>query len=216
MRIALLLYGRINRFKEHYENILDSIGKEHDIDIFLSSDNSPNDSLQEFVELYKPKLYINDKIEHYINVDKYTIPPEISVTPKNMICHFINKFRVFKLLEQYIEHTKVNYDIVLSTRIDLVFDSKFIFNKCEEKTLYIPPGYDYTTIYDNKLYLSINDQIAYGDINSMRLYMNIIFNMIYFLDTKLSFLHPETLTYTNIICNNLNIIRFHLSYYIER
>ena len=64
MHIALLIYGRINQFRDNYLTIFNRIGKEHTVDVFLSSDNAINSELNEFIELYKPKKYCNDKIEH--------------------------------------------------------------------------------------------------------------------------------------------------------
>ena len=55
MRIAIIVYGRINKAINVYENNLDSIGREHTIDIFLSSDNSSEVELKRFIDIYKPK-----------------------------------------------------------------------------------------------------------------------------------------------------------------
>ena len=34
MRIGVLVFGRLNKCVEHYDNIINSIGKEHTIDFF--------------------------------------------------------------------------------------------------------------------------------------------------------------------------------------
>ena len=120
-----------------------------------------------------------------------------------MICHFINKQRVFELLEKHNE----TYDIVVSLRIDIVFKNKFDFSNIVENTIYIPDNYDWG---------GINDQVAYGNMEVMKKYNYIFKNIIYLLDNKLSIVHPETLTLANIIFNKLKINRFKLSYFIER
>ena len=39
MKIAVLVYGRLNYCVENYNNIINAIGIENTIDFFLSSDN---------------------------------------------------------------------------------------------------------------------------------------------------------------------------------
>ena len=211
MKIAVLIYGRLNTCVKHYLNTLESIGIEHDIDFFLSSDNSPELLLNHFIKLYEPIACINDKIEYNIDLTKYDgIRGETNI--HNMICHFINKERVFSLLEEYIEKSNVNYDIVLSLRIDIVFLQKNLFKNIlsirNDDIIYIPLENDWVG--------GINDQIAYGNINTMRKYNNIYKHIIHLLDNKLSIPHPESLTLANIKYHNLKIFRFQLYYYIER
>jgi len=210
MHIAVLIYGRLNKCVEHYDNIMNSIGNEHSIDFFLSSDNSNKDLLDNFINLYNPVSYINDEINYLCyNLEKY--PGKRAETNiDNMICHFINKQRVYTLLENYVEKENINYDIILSIRVDLVFNKKITFNnKIEENTIYIPKEYDHIDE-------AINDQTAYGNILVMKKYMNIIQNIIHILDTGKSIPHPESLNLANIIFNDLKICRYDLKYEIER
>lgn len=206
MKIAVLIYGRLNKCVEHYANTIESIGKEHELDFFLSSDNSDENLLKKFIELYKPISYINDKTEYNIDLTKYP-GKRVETNIHNMICHFINKGRVFSLLEEYVEKEKVHYDIVLSLRIDLVFKDKILFRHPLDNIINIPLGSDWD---------GINDQIAYGNINTMRKYNNIFKYIIHLLDEKLSIPHPESLTIANVKYHNLEISRFKLDYYIDR
>ncbi len=205
MNIAVLVFGRLDNFEKHYENILLMLGENNKIDFFLSSDNSNHVLLNRFIEIYKPKSYINDEILYDCDLSKYTKKPETNVY--NMIRHFINKKRVFNLLENYINQEKINYDIIISLRIDLHFNSKFEFNKIEENTIYIPKCYDYG---------GINDQLAYGDFDAMKKYMNIFDNIIELLNTNKSIVHPETLTLANINYMSLKVSRFCCNYFIDK
>lgn len=207
-KIAVLVYGRLNKCAEHYDNIIEHIGKEHDIDFFLSSDNSNKILLNNFIKIYNPKAFINEEISHDFNFQLYDgLRSETNIN--NMTRHFINKNRVFNLLEEYILSTQIHYDVVLSLRIDAKFNSSFNFRDINENTIYIPDGYDY-------LEKAINDQLAYGTLNTMKKYMNIILNCTYLLDNSLSIPHPESLTFANISYNHLNIKRFVLNYYLDR
>ena len=205
MNIAVLVFGRLDNFEKHYENILLMLGENNKIDFFLSSDNSNHVLLNRFIEIYKPKSYINDEILYDCDLSKYTKNPYTNVY--NMIRHFINKKRVFNLLENYINQEKINYDIIISLRIDLHFNSKFEFNKIEENTIYIPKCYDYG---------GINDQLAYGDFDAMKKYMNIFDNIIELLNTNKSIVHPETLTLANINYMCLKVSRFCCNYFIDK
>jgi hypothetical protein len=50
----------------------------------------------------------------------------------------------------------------------------------------------------------------------MEKYMNIYENILELLDKKLSIIHPEQLTKANINLYNLKVVRFPMTYYIER
>jgi hypothetical protein len=214
MRIALLLYGRINKFKEHRANIIESFGKDNQVDIFYSCDGEDTSAMLEFIDLYKPIKVCNDKITDTIEgkLHRYPNPPSPEyfdlVNIYNMSRHFINKSRVFKLLEEHIEQEHTHYDLVISTRIDIFYNESFIHGNIEENTIYIPMGYNYGL-------LAVNDQIAHGTLSTMKKYMNMYDNIINYLETG-CLMHPESLVYKNIIHNNINIVRYPLSYSIIR
>jgi len=205
MRIAVLVFGRLNRCGDHYDNIIKSLG-DNEVDFFVSSDNPDESLLKEFIRLYKPKSYIHTPITYHYDLSKY--PGRRYETRIDIMTrHFINKNRVFELLEQYIEKTKVEYDCVLSLRIDCVFKNSFLFDSFEDNTIYIPNGFDWV---EN----GINDQIAYGKLEVMRKY-NLI-NPVELLEKRLSIPHPETLNCANIKYHKLLIERPEIEYFIER
>ena len=204
MHFAVLIYGRLNKCTEHYNNIVEHIGKHHDIDFFLSSDNSSESLLNEFIHLYKPILYNNESKTYDYDLSKYPNKPYVT-NIHSMTCHFINKNTVFSLLEEYITRENIHYDGVISLRIDLIFRNSFEFNNLLDNTIYIPSGCDYN---------GINDQVAYGKIDVMKKYNSI--NALDLLEQKLSIPHPESLTIANIKFYNLLIKRVDLQYYIDR
>ena len=207
MNIAILVYGRLDNFIDHYEPLMESLGKNNNIDFFLSSDNSPE--IDTFLELYKPISYTNEKTYFPHDISIYNPPYGNGETSfPRMTSHFVNKKRVFSLLDTHIEKENKIYDIVISLRIDLYIESKFDFSDIEENTIYIPLGQDHKGGY--------NDQLAYGKIDAMRKYSYLLDNIIEILDKKLSIPHPENLTKANIIFNNLQVKRFDLEYLIDK
>lgn len=207
MRIAVLVYGRLDKCGEHYANILESLGETNAIDFFVSSDASSESQLTEFIRLYKPVLYDNSPIQYAFDLSRYPgVRGETNI--HNMTCHFINKNRVLRLLEEYIHTTKVEYECVVSLRIDCVFQTKFTFECVEENTIYIPEGYDY-------LQKCINDQIAYGTVDVMKKYNSI--NPVDLLEKGLAWRpHPETLNCANLHFHKLKIVRPSIQYYLAK
>jgi len=206
MYIAVLIYGRLDKCIEHYDNIADSLGENNDIDYFLSSDNSSESQLTNFIRIYNPILYDNTPIRYDYDLGKYG-GKRGETNIHNMTCHFINKNRVFTLMEQHMNKTNNHYDCVVSLRTDCVFKSKFDFTSLDDNTIYIPAGYDYVSH-------AINDQVAYGKIDVMKKYNSI--NAVDLLERKLSIPHPESLNYANIHFYKLNIKRPPIKYHLER
>jgi len=208
MHIALLIYGRINQFRDNYVTLFNHIGKEHTIDVFLSSDDALNSELNEFIELYKPKRYCNDKIKHEGKLKTYASWDKNVTHNKaiyNVECHYINKKRVFTLLESYSSEASVSYDCVISTRIDLEFLTPFNLINPLDNTIYIPNQCDFVQY-------GINDQVAYGNMNTMSKYMNIYDTIFFLLDNNLTVPHSEKMTFSNIQYHNLNVVRVPISY----
>jgi hypothetical protein len=205
MRIAVLVFGRLNRCTDHYENIMESLG-DNEIEFFVSSDNPDESLLKDFIRLYKPKMYNHSPITYHYDLSKY--PGRRYETRLDIMTrHFINKNRVLSLLEEYIETNGVEYDCVLSLRVDCVFKHGILFDSIEENTIYIPNGFDWV---EN----GINDQIAYGNLEVMRKYNSI--NPVELLEKGLSIPHPETLNCANIKYHKLLIQRPEIEYFIER
>ena len=202
--VAVLIYGRLNKCNK---DIIKSIGN-HNVDYFISSDNSTTTDLNKCIEIYNPLSYINDSITYKYNFDKYPNKRD-ETNLDTMIRHFINKQRVFNLLEQYIKTTGTHYDVIISIRADLKMNSKFNFNRIHSNTIYIPRGNDFINH-------AINDQIAYGTYDVMKQYMNVINNCDDILKRGKSIPHPESLTLANLELNNIKIVRFGLDYYIYK
>lgn len=208
MKVAILIYGRLNKCAEHYSYFMNALSNYDSVDFFCSSDNSDTIHMNDFITRYKPIYYINDKIKvddfNYI----YEFPQHPHTHVDNMIRHFINKKRVYNIFLKYIEATNKQYDIIMYLRADLQIDDKFNFEYPKDNNIYIPIGKDY--------YNGINDQIAYGNQSVMKLYSNLIFNCKLLLSNNLSYVHPETLTLANLKYNNVIINRFSLSYKLNK
>jgi len=224
MRIAVLFYGRIDKAKDTYSNITDAVGAENMVDYFLSTGEQSTELLNTFISLYNPVAYINKEPQFSYDIPSNTVHHALNCRQHNMICGFINKQRVFSLLEAHMEASKVEYDIILSLRCDILFTQKIEYLEIQEDTLYIPRSYNgfVWTDYISRMpgftqpLKGITDAMAYGKVSAMRKYSNIVDNMIYLLNTGNCVMHPEIITYANIMYNNLEIERFYTDFDIYR
>lgn len=205
MNIAVLLYGRILNYREHYSNIIESIGKEHTIDFFYASDLESEYDVSEFHELYKPMLCKNEKISYPVDFSIFLRDRPRETSIHNMTCHFINKERVFALLEHHVEQTGSTYDCILSTRVDIKYHEPFYWEKIinnDPSVIFIPDSCDAH---------GINDQIAIGNLSSMKKYMNIYSNTIPLLERGVR-ITGEAIFKAHIDDCGLNVCRFPLNY----
>lgn len=198
-RIALLIFGRIDNHTQSRDALFSSIGREHVIDVFMASDNPNHELLDKFIKTYNPVSYIADRIVHNCDLSKYPSRYGSYRDETSVIRHFINKKRVFSLLEDHVAATNSSYDVVFATRIDLLFDTSILFPDISKNTVYIPSEQDHT---------GINDRLAYGDYETMRTYMYIFDNIIPILESGVCDVHPEALTLENIKKYNIQVERF--------
>ena len=205
MKIAILFYGRINNCKEYYENTKENLIDNNNADVYLSCDNGSENDLNDFIKLYNPIKFCNDKIIYdFSEYDKYSTHGKM-ISASTLIPSLINKKRVFELMKS----TNNIYDIIISQRVDITYFNKFnIYDIISNdlSSLYIPSQYDHT---------GINDHISIGNFNNMEKYMNIFNNIILLMENGAS-KHSETLTLANINYYNINVIRFDLTYFMKK
>lgn len=208
MKIAILITGRINESHEIYENIMENIVQGNEVDFFVSHVKNPDPNiLKKFTDIYKPKIIIESN-EYYPNVDSYTKRGETN--RHNVMCMYLNRSLVFDGFYNYVISNNVNYDMVISLRCDLWFNNKLdllsIKNDIDNNFLCIPNGYDYG---------GINDQCAFGNTQTINVYMNLYKNITNILNSGI-ILHPETLLIAHLHEHNINIRRPEIPYYIKR
>ena len=196
MKIAILFSGRINYYKQIYDNLIQKVINNNEVDFYLStSPHITNEiDLQYFIDLYKPVKVINEPINHDFDYNNYELLSCWS-KPQNICDMWFNRIRVFNLIED-------KYDIILSYRLDInAFNN---MNYEINDLINIPNGCDYD--------YGINDQIAYGNYNNMKKYMNLYSYLPEILNNCK--MHPETILKYYINNYNLNVKRIDFIYYI--
>lgn len=205
MKIAILFSGRIFKFRNHYNNIMENIVQGHDADFFLSHSPELDEDLESFCEIYEPVATCNDPIPEF-DFTQYPVFPEFTTNRRNITSMLYNRIRVFNLLDEYIKKTRIHYDCIVSYRFDLFSYNKLDY-KIEPNILYIPEGSDYCS--------GINDQVAYGTYEQMKIYMN-AFNHIDTILLTTGIIHPESINKDNLLLHNVVIQRTTFDYEIIR
>jgi hypothetical protein len=192
MKIAILFSGRIHKYGNHFNNIIDKLVKDNEVGFFLSHTPELKEDIELFSELYCPIAVSNDPIELF-DYSKYPYPE--NVMPYNVLCMHYNRKRVFNLLKEHCKNTGTHYDVVISHRTDV-----FCFNDLDlnivNNGLCIP---------DDKNGLGMNDQFALGTMVTMEPYMNVYDTILQSLDAGCIF-NAEALL--DAALNGIQVYRF--------
>lgn len=215
MKIAILCAGRIsnnddvNTIHKQYENMKENVIQDNDVDFFVSHSPELGEDIDTFCKLYQPKTFNNEPIE-YVDVSKY--PHQHS--PHTTISMFYNRARVFHDFEKYVQENNVQYDLIISHRIDTLTHEKLMCNKFDiqnKNVIYIPNGHDFR----NGRWPGISDQFAVGQFEPMKHYMCIYDRIIEYLD-GIGLIMGEVIVKYCLKKNNIEAFRFPFSHKINR
>jgi hypothetical protein len=205
MKVAIYLSGRIyskdgNRNIEHLKNLK----QKYDVTYFCSLNT---DTIDDFTRNFCQELDISSDRLH------------IQKTPDNAEVedhgrHAWNRKTVYSMFyhnKKCMDMTNasnIHFDVVVKYRGDIHNNnnSEFLIEMPHENTVYIPEGADWG---------GINDQIAYGNKETMTKYSECVTKMIDYCKSGTNY-HPETLLQRHIRDMHLVIKRFNYSYFLNR
>lgn len=208
MKIAILFSGRILGFEKSYQNIMNNIVQGNEVDFFISyPKDSDINEMNAFLERFEPKEFMKSDEEYFFVKHVYR---KTRGSWHNVMCMYLNRKNVIELFKKYVEENDINYDLVISYRIDYWIHSKLnlqeLVNKSKEGFLCIPDGNDY---------FGINDQMAICNMNMMIEYMSVYNSLEYLLD-RYKLLDPEVLLKRYIEYKKMKVFRFPLKTNIIR
>lgn len=198
--IAVLVSGLVRSFREHLYTFLEKIPDNYHIFLsfarFNSSDHFLNKDLQLDYLLRNPNVKL-------IMIDSDV--PEILKTDVSEREHnaYIQWYRLQKLFQNVPSH----YTRILRCRPDIEFEctlEEFMAQLTipfDNATMYIPKGFDTLNT------VCVNDQIAFGNYESMKLYCTLFSH----LDSSIP-LVSETALATHLQLNNIQIVRVDIPY----
>jgi hypothetical protein len=208
MKIAILFSGRISCFQKSYPNIMENIVQGNDVDFFISySKDSDINETNAFLEKFEPKVFMESDEKYFFVKDIYR---KTRSSWHNVMCMYLNRQNVQSLFKKYIEEHQIQYDLVLSYRVDYWIHSKLnlqqLILKSNEGLLCIPVGNDYQ---------GLNDQMAIGNMNTIIKYLSVYDSLPHILQ-RFKTLNPEIILQKYVKLKNIKLFRFPLETTILR
>jgi hypothetical protein len=192
MNIAIIFSGRIYKFANHYNNIMDNLVQDNNVDFFLSHSPELDEDLDLFYEIYNPVSICNEPLELF-DYTKYPVP-DLEHRPHNILSMYYNRRRGFQALNNHIQKTGKIYDAVISHRLDL-----FCFDTLDLSL--VNNGLCIPTCHARGIF----DQFALGTLLSIQPYMNVYNHIQTLLENHVTFNSEVLLEYA---LKGLHIFRF--------
>ena len=220
MKIAVLITGKLDYFKETYNNINDRLlSLLGDYDVFVSTWDLPEQDKTDLISLYNPKVL---DIETFNENTKYLIhnhsayQKALDIEPKygtrNSLYMWYKINRGLNLIKEYSLFDNTKYDLIIRLRTDFFFTNRLdldSINKALDKTIIIGPHVDHHSWRDGTPHASDNFFIIHND------YIN-IFSQFYFNYSNLwntnKYISPEHLYYKYLKDLNINFLQTNLKF----
>jgi hypothetical protein len=210
-RVAIILSGRIQISQDIIENNLIKMIRRYNPVVFCSLNKTANtdDFIIKFKEL------VEKECKCIINIEDTKVPDEIFLLKKaaesiynNVYSMYYHNKKGFSYIKEYELKNNIKFDIIIKYRSDLENENIIdLDHDIVENTVYIPKDADWG---------GLNDQIGYGDIESMEKYCKCVDNIIDMCKNQGITYHPETLLLNHIKKMKLNIERVNFKYNIVK
>lgn len=202
--------GRVATYEEQLPQLID-LKQKYNIDVFCSINGSLDDYHREFLKQLDVKGSYFE--EYTFDKDWLQFQRDTELITYKMGSAFYNNARAFEQISLYQEKHGFVYDAVIKYRADVVAPETLeLPDVIQHHTVYIP----HPTESDFQIseYPAVNDQIAIGDYESMKVYSNVHSNIQRFCEHGLPF-HPETLLCHQLSEFNISIVRFDFKYVLH-
>jgi hypothetical protein len=124
----------------------------------------------------------------------------------NVYSMYYHNNKCYDLINNYQIKNSFMFDVIVKYRSDIHSNNTIDFIKPKPNTIYIPEGYDYE---------GTNDQIGYGDNQSMNLYCSIVKILSKICMKNIKF-HPESLLNGGLKLLGLKVERFPYTYVLHK
>lgn len=214
IKVAIYYSGRVEhkKYNENKEKIL-KYNEKYNVVHFCSLNERGNSI--EFIEKFRHDFNIKDEqyfIENTIlpdNIKNSNISIDTHSNLDNMYSMFYHNYKCIELIKNYQEKYKCNFNVIIKYRADI---KSYDLLKFEQdipllyNTIYIPDNFDWG---------GINDQIAYGNYESMKKYSECYLKFLE-ISKIVKVYHPETILngYLNYI--NIKVKRIKFDYNLNK
>jgi hypothetical protein len=207
MKIAVLLSGRI---KSGYRDInmaqLKALKEKYDVTFFLSLNQKVHD--EEYTRTFCKELDIPPE---NVRVEETKEPEELYKFKKKPETNYHTTYSMFYHNKKCFEMamaSKIPFTVYMKYRADIELkdDTIEITDDVEDNTVYIPACNGYG---------GVNDQVAYGNFDSMKTYCFLVDRILEYCKSGVTF-HPETFVTHHLKKSDLKIIYLKWLYTIRR
>ena len=162
-RVAILFSGRIKGYEHVLEN-LKTIQNTYNPQIFCSlNELELTNDIKRFCEI------LSIPPDH-VNIEQTQLPTwsdtcNLMNPTLNVYSMFYHQNKAFGMIENYMKTTSTVFDCILYYRADMNPKERLNLVLPEKNSIYIP---------NDRGYGGLNDRMAYGDYESMKIYCNLI------------------------------------------
>lgn len=178
------------------------------MDVFAALNAELDDYHQRFIDEFNlKKFYVHPFKNPWEEKDYSRLITYGDNTKFYNVCSmYFHRKKCLELIESHQLENGFLYDIIVSYRADVISEYLypiFLDNVFYPDVVYIPAGYDYR---------GINDQIAHGAINAMRVYLNVYDKIPYYCLNDGCIFNPEVILAHHLAVNKINPRRFEFPY----
>lgn len=207
MKIALCISGKFRNSIFCFPTLYNNFILNKKTDVFIHS----WDNVEECFELYNPKKIIIESQKEVLDkeLSKIRITDDVKVNPSSNIS---NNVLMFYGIKKVIELVDDSYDVVIRIRPDLYLNKLpmvKILNQLNNNQ------YDLQIPNPLQNHTGINDQIAIGITQKMKVYSSVFDNLNNILN-ETKYWHPESILNFFLKKNNININQINYQYGIVR
>ena len=207
-RIAVFLSGRISGYRNdiNLKNIL-KIKEKYKPIFFVSLNKKVEDP--DYTEMLKKILNLDDnRLQSFYTEIPFEIYEFIKAPETNLYntySQFKHNNECIKMIEKYQSQNNFIFDTVVKYRMDIEPTTEKIIDLdlYEENTCLVPEGQDWRD--------GLNDQIGYGDFETMKKYCSLLENISKLCESGVVF-HPETLLLNHLQIEGVKVKRFIFNY----
>jgi hypothetical protein len=220
MKTAVLITGKLDYFKETYNNINDRLlSFLGDYDVFVSTWDLPEQDKTDLISVYNPKVLdieqFNENTKYLIhNHSDYqkSLDREIKYGSRNSLYMWYKINRGLNLIKEYSLFNNVEYDLIIRFRTDFFFTNRLDFdsiNQALNKIIIVGPHVDHHSWRGGTPHASDNFFIVHKDhINT---FSHLYFNYTNIWNTG-EYISPEHLYYSYLKDSNINFLQTNLKF----
>ena len=203
MKIALYISGRSKLYNKWLSKQLKN-NSHHEIDVFCSLNEEQNEEIETLLNPVKINWERYTLLERWSNITH----KHESTKPQNMCSMYFHNKKAFELIEKHMLDNNIKYDLIVKFRPDIMSEYFPEFSSAENNEVYTPSEHVFG-------WPGINDMIAFGNFEAMKVYSNMYDYIGEYISKNVLF-HPETMLRYHLDNKGITIKNFNYKYDLDK